>query len=156
MAREVGTEVTYRIVGEDEADPSSGRIAWTAPVARALLGSEPGEFRELPTGRVEVLSIETAPEQLVQGATAPRPHEAPAAAPARASALIDGCRPASSSRCQCHAVPGARSASVPSASCSRQNAVHSWPSSAVPSSMARPARVTPSTPSRPNGTSSPP
>ena len=65
VVREDGTEVTYRIVGEDEADPSAGRIAWTAPVARALLGSEPGEFRELPTGKVEVLSIETAPEQRV-------------------------------------------------------------------------------------------
>ena len=49
-------------MGEDEADPSAGRIAWTAPVAQALLGSEPGDLRALPTGEVEVLSIATAPE----------------------------------------------------------------------------------------------
>lgn len=62
VARPDGTEATFRIVGEDEADPSAGRIAWTAPVAQALLGAEPGDLRELPTGEVEVLSIETAPE----------------------------------------------------------------------------------------------
>lgn len=30
-------EVTYRIVGEDEADPKQGRISVTSPVARALV-----------------------------------------------------------------------------------------------------------------------
>ncbi len=57
------TEVTFRIVGEDEADPAAGRIAWTAPVARAILGGEPEETRELPTGSAKILSIEAAPEQ---------------------------------------------------------------------------------------------
>ena len=56
------TTITFRIVGEDEADPAAGRIAWTAPVARALLGSEPGEVRALPTGEVEVLAIDATPE----------------------------------------------------------------------------------------------
>src|ERR1700694_3335532 len=31
------------IVGEDEADPSAGLIAWTAPLARALQGARAGE-----------------------------------------------------------------------------------------------------------------
>ena len=62
VARGDGTEASFRIVGEDEAEPEAGRIAWTAPVAQALLGSEPGDLRELPTGEVEVLSIGTAPE----------------------------------------------------------------------------------------------
>jgi transcription elongation GreA/GreB family factor len=53
---------TFRIVGEDEADPAAGRIAWTAPVARALLGSRPGDLRALPTGEVEVLAIDATPE----------------------------------------------------------------------------------------------
>jgi transcription elongation GreA/GreB family factor len=56
-----GTEATFRIVGEDEADPAAGTIAWTAPVARALLGSEPGDVRALPTGEVEVLSVGLGP-----------------------------------------------------------------------------------------------
>jgi transcription elongation GreA/GreB family factor len=62
VARADGTEASLRIVGEDEADPRAGRIAWTAPVAQALLGSEPGDLRMLPTGEVEVLKVATAAE----------------------------------------------------------------------------------------------
>ena len=62
VRREDGSEASFRIVGEDEADPAAGRIAWTAPVARALLGGEPGDLRALPTGEVEIVSIATAPE----------------------------------------------------------------------------------------------
>jgi transcription elongation GreA/GreB family factor len=62
VRRADGTQASLRIVGEDEADPAAGRIAWTAPVARALSGSEPGDRRALPTGEVEVLSISSAPE----------------------------------------------------------------------------------------------
>jgi transcription elongation factor GreA len=39
---ESGEEVTYRIVGEDEADLKRGLISVTSPVARALMGKEPG------------------------------------------------------------------------------------------------------------------
>jgi transcription elongation factor GreA len=35
-----GDEVTYTIVGEDEADIASGLISITSPVARALMGRE--------------------------------------------------------------------------------------------------------------------
>ena len=35
-----GDEVTYRIVGEDEADVSKGLLSVTSPVARALIGKE--------------------------------------------------------------------------------------------------------------------
>jgi transcription elongation GreA/GreB family factor len=59
---EDGTEATFRIVGEDEGDPAGGSIAWTAPVARALLGSRSGDVRDLPTGEVEVLSVDSSPE----------------------------------------------------------------------------------------------
>ena len=62
VRREDGSTLAFRIVGEDEGDPAAGRIAWTAPVARALLGAEPGEVRELPTGPVEILAIAAAPE----------------------------------------------------------------------------------------------
>lgn len=33
-------EVTYQIVGEDEANVSAGRISVTSPIARALIGKE--------------------------------------------------------------------------------------------------------------------
>jgi transcription elongation GreA/GreB family factor len=62
VRREDATEASFRIVGEDEADPAAGRIAWTASVARALLGSEPGDIRALPTGKVEIVSIASMPE----------------------------------------------------------------------------------------------
>lgn len=62
LARADGSECVFRIVGEDEADPAEGRIAWPAPVARSLLGAEVGDTRRLPTGEVEVLAIDPAPE----------------------------------------------------------------------------------------------
>jgi len=36
-------EVTYRIVGEDEADVKQGRLSVTSPIARALIGKEEGD-----------------------------------------------------------------------------------------------------------------
>jgi transcription elongation GreA/GreB family factor len=62
LLRDDETKVTLRIVGEDEADPAAGRIAWTTPVARAILGGRSGDVRELPTGTVEIVSIDPAPE----------------------------------------------------------------------------------------------
>lgn len=38
-----GGEVTYKIVGEDEADIKKGMISITSPIARALIGKEEGE-----------------------------------------------------------------------------------------------------------------
>jgi transcription elongation GreA/GreB family factor len=38
-----GKERTITLVGDDEADPAAGRIAFSAPLARALLGAEVGE-----------------------------------------------------------------------------------------------------------------
>ena len=62
-----GTRVTIRrgilmsdvrIVGEDEADPANGRIAWTAPLARALEGAERGDVVELEAGgRTEEIRV---------------------------------------------------------------------------------------------------
>ncbi len=62
-----GTRVTIRrgalmrdvlIVGEDEADPAHGRIAWTAPLAQALEGAEKGDVVELEAGgRVEEVRV---------------------------------------------------------------------------------------------------
>lgn len=40
------------LVGEDEADASSGQISWAAPIARALVGAKVGDERivRLPSG----------------------------------------------------------------------------------------------------------
>jgi len=42
-----GDEVTYRIVGEDEADVSKGLLSVTSPVARALIGKEVDDHVEV-------------------------------------------------------------------------------------------------------------
>lgn len=39
---------TLEIVGHDESDPTADRIAFSAPLARALMGAEVGEEVELP------------------------------------------------------------------------------------------------------------
>jgi transcription elongation GreA/GreB family factor len=60
--RRGGETSEIRIVGEDEADPAEGRIAWTSPLARALDEAEPGETVEMEAGgrveKIEVLGVE--------------------------------------------------------------------------------------------------
>jgi transcription elongation factor GreA len=46
-----GDEVTYRIVGDYEADIKQGRIAISAPLARALIGREEGDTVTLRTAK---------------------------------------------------------------------------------------------------------
>jgi transcription elongation factor GreA len=46
---EDGNPVTYQIVGEDEADIKAGRISFSSPVARALIGKEEGDVAEVQT-----------------------------------------------------------------------------------------------------------
>ena len=43
ILREDGRRQTYRIVGEDEADISAGRISITSPIARAMIGRNEGD-----------------------------------------------------------------------------------------------------------------
>ena len=43
-----GTTRTLDIVGHDESEPGAGRIAFTAPLAKALIGSEIGEEIDPP------------------------------------------------------------------------------------------------------------
>ena len=62
VRHESGTESRYRIVGVDEADAARGLLAFSAPLARALLGKRVGEVAELQTPRsseeLEVLQID--------------------------------------------------------------------------------------------------
>jgi transcription elongation factor GreA len=37
------SEISYRIVGEDEADIKTGLISYTSPIARALIGKNEGD-----------------------------------------------------------------------------------------------------------------
>ena len=52
--------VTYRIVGEDEADVKQGRLSVTSPIARALIGKEEGDEVSITTpGGVVTYEITT-------------------------------------------------------------------------------------------------
>jgi transcription elongation factor GreB len=48
-----GEERRYTIVGVDEADPAQGRVAFVAPLARAILGCRRGDTASLRTARGE-------------------------------------------------------------------------------------------------------
>lgn len=69
----IGSRVTYRlnkaektitIVGGDEADPARGHIAFSAPLARALMGAEAGESVEYQDREdaIAILAVEADPE----------------------------------------------------------------------------------------------
>lgn len=51
-----GNERTLTIVGHDEADPAQGTIAFSAPIARALMGAEAGEALEYQ-GREDAIIV---------------------------------------------------------------------------------------------------
>ena len=57
---ETGDEVTYTIVGEDEADIKQGMISVTSPIARAMIGKEEGDIAVVnaPAGEKEYEIVE--------------------------------------------------------------------------------------------------
>ena len=46
---ETDDELTYQIVGEDEADIKQGMLSISSPIARALIGKEEGDVAEVKT-----------------------------------------------------------------------------------------------------------
>jgi transcription elongation GreA/GreB family factor len=57
IERDDGRRQTWRIVGEDEADPAHGTISYVAPLARALLGKEEGDTVRAADAEAEVLEV---------------------------------------------------------------------------------------------------
>jgi len=55
--REDGRRQTFRIVGEDEADPAAGSVSYLSPLAQALLGKAVGEEATIAGHEVEVTAI---------------------------------------------------------------------------------------------------
>lgn len=57
---ETGEQVTYQIVGEDEADIKKGKLSASAPIARAIIGKEEGDtvVVKTPSGTVEYEIVE--------------------------------------------------------------------------------------------------
>jgi transcription elongation factor GreB len=56
-----GEQHTYEIVGEDEADIKAGKVSWTSPLAKALIGHKVGEnvvwARPVGNANLEIIAI---------------------------------------------------------------------------------------------------
>ncbi len=61
LDEESGKEISYRIVGEDEANIKTGLVSYTSPIARALISKEEGDLVEFkaPDGEksYEVITV---------------------------------------------------------------------------------------------------
>ncbi len=57
FSRDDGRVQTYRVVGEDEADPKAGSISFVSPVARTLIGKTIGDVVSVGGQELEVIAI---------------------------------------------------------------------------------------------------
>ncbi len=57
IARDDGRRQSFRIVGEDEADPAQGSVSYISPLARALMGRGVGDAVIVAGGEVEIMGI---------------------------------------------------------------------------------------------------
>ena len=58
ILRDDGREQTFRIVGEDEADPTQGSISHVSPLARAMFGKRVGDVVAAGAGEAEIIGIQ--------------------------------------------------------------------------------------------------
>jgi transcription elongation GreA/GreB family factor len=58
IEREDGRAQTWRIVGEDEADPATGSVSHVSPLARALIGKRVGDEATVAGQTVEVVAVD--------------------------------------------------------------------------------------------------
>ncbi|SSC69752.1 unnamed protein product [Ciceribacter sp. T2.26MG-112.2] len=58
FSRDDGRVQTYRIVGEDEADPKAGSISYISPVARLLIGKAVGDVVTMGEQELEIVAVE--------------------------------------------------------------------------------------------------
>ena len=58
-----GADRTVDIVGDDEADPAAGKLAFSAPLARALIGAGQGDFADFggKADAIEIVSVAAIP-----------------------------------------------------------------------------------------------
>ncbi|MBR0692264.1 transcription elongation factor GreA [Bradyrhizobium lablabi] len=57
FSRDDGRVQTYRIVGEDEADPKRGMISFVSPIARLLMGRPVGDVIQASGQEIEIVAI---------------------------------------------------------------------------------------------------
>lgn len=60
IASKDGKEMTFQVVGSNEADPLEGKISNESPIGKAFLGASPGDsvVVETPAGAVEYSVVE--------------------------------------------------------------------------------------------------
>ena len=58
LDRDDGRRQTFRIVGEDEADPAAGAISYISPLAQALMGKGVGDEAQVAGGDAEIVAID--------------------------------------------------------------------------------------------------
>ena len=58
IEREDGRIQTWRITGEDEADPAKGSVSHVSPLARALMGKREGETAMVAGHEVEITAVD--------------------------------------------------------------------------------------------------
>jgi transcription elongation GreA/GreB family factor len=57
IRRDDGRQQTFRIVGEDEADPAKGSISHVSPLARSMFGKHVGDMVTAGNGQAEIEAI---------------------------------------------------------------------------------------------------
>jgi transcription elongation GreA/GreB family factor len=57
IVRDDGREQTFKIVGEDEADPSQGTLSHVSPLAVSLLGRKKGDVVRAGRGDAQIAAI---------------------------------------------------------------------------------------------------
>ena len=58
IEREDGRTQTWRITGEDEADPAKGSVSHVSPLARALTGKQVGDEAVIAGQTVEIVAVD--------------------------------------------------------------------------------------------------
>lgn len=56
--RDDGRRQSFRIVGEDEADPAKGAVSYVSPLAQALMGKEVGDTAQVAGHEVEITAVD--------------------------------------------------------------------------------------------------
>jgi len=54
-----GAERSFRLVGEDEADPNAGLISYVSPLAKSLMGKEVGDHLPFGAQTAEIIALDS-------------------------------------------------------------------------------------------------
>jgi len=57
LEREDGRRQVFRIVGEDEADPTKGSVSYVSPLARSVMGKSVGDVVIVNGAEVEIVAL---------------------------------------------------------------------------------------------------